>query len=145
MSAISGTRRALKEMADGTLRVQIDIDPRFKAQFHELFPNIDMPVALAPLVSDFERIEQKPEEKPKGGPLAKLAGMWCKDETFHEYFSQHVDPETHEISDEGAADYIRAICRVDSRAEIDSNGEASVRFHEYIRQPYMDWLKEQGL
>lgn len=142
MSAISGTRRALKEMADGTLRVMIDIDPRFKAQFHELFPNIDTPVALAPLVTDFERIEEKPD-RPKGGPLAKLAGMFCKDDRFREYFSQHVS-DTHEISEEGAADYIRGVCRVDSRAEIDSNGEASVRFHEYIRLPYMKWLEENG-
>jgi hypothetical protein len=145
MNAISGTRRAMKEMADGTIRVMIDIDPRFRAQFHELFPQIDMPVALAPLTTDFERIEEKPEEKPKGGPLAKLAGMLCKDDRFLEYFYQHVNPKGYECSEEGAADYIRAICRVDSRAEIDSNGEAALRFHEYIRLPYMDWLKVQGL
>lgn len=142
MKAISGTRRAMKEMADGTIRVQIDVDPKFKEEFLTLFREIDMPVALAPLVTDFERIEEKPE-RPKGGPLAKLAGMFCKDDRFHEYFSQHTNH--HEISEEGAAAYIRGICRVDSRAEIDSNGEASVRFHEYIRLPYMEWLKEQGL
>jgi len=47
--AIAGTRKALKEMADGTLRVQIDIEPRDKAAFHRMFPEIDMPVAVAPL------------------------------------------------------------------------------------------------
>jgi len=55
-TAISGTRRQYKEMADGTLRVQIDIDPAFKKIFLELFPTIDMPVAIAPLRADFERI-----------------------------------------------------------------------------------------
>lgn len=54
MSAISGTRRQIKEMADGTIRLSVDIDPRFNAEFHRLFPTIDMPVALAPLVNNFE-------------------------------------------------------------------------------------------
>lgn len=60
VQAISGTRRAMKEMADGTVRVQIDIDPRFRAQFFEMFGQIDMPVALAPLAADFEK--RKPEK-----------------------------------------------------------------------------------
>lgn len=48
--AIKGTRKALKEMADGTLRVQIDIEPNYKAEFHKLFPDIDMSVAIAPMI-----------------------------------------------------------------------------------------------
>lgn len=47
--AIAGTRKAVKELVDGTLRIQIDIEPQHKAQFHKLFPEIDMPVAIAPL------------------------------------------------------------------------------------------------
>src|SRR3546814_20450072 len=58
MSAISGTRRAMKEMADGTIRVQIDIDPSCRGDFLSLFPNIDMPVALAPLVANFEQSKE---------------------------------------------------------------------------------------
>lgn len=59
---VSGTRRAMKEMADGTIRVSIDVDPTHRAAFLKLFPNIDMPVALAPLVNDFERREPKPDD-----------------------------------------------------------------------------------
>ncbi len=47
--AIAGTRKSAKELADGTLRVQIDIEPRHKQAFHRAFPEIDMPVAIAPL------------------------------------------------------------------------------------------------
>ena len=47
--AVSGTRRAIKELVDGTIRVMVDIDPRFRKQFFELFPEIDAAVALAPL------------------------------------------------------------------------------------------------
>jgi len=49
ITAVSGTRRAIKELVDGTIRVQVDIDPRFRKQFFDLFPEIDMAVALAPL------------------------------------------------------------------------------------------------
>ena len=51
-TAIPGTRKSAKELVDGTLRVQIDIEPRDKARFHLLFPEIDMPVAIAPLALD---------------------------------------------------------------------------------------------
>src|SRR3546814_11444531 len=55
MSAISGTRRAMKEMADGTIRVQIDIDPSCRSDFLSPFPNIDMPVALASLFANLDQ------------------------------------------------------------------------------------------
>jgi hypothetical protein len=66
IQVISGTRRAIKEMADGTIRVQIDIDPACRSAFWSLFPSIDMPVAIAPLVADFEQREPG-SEKPKDG------------------------------------------------------------------------------
>jgi hypothetical protein len=65
IQVISGTRRAIKEMADGTIRVQVDIDPACRAAFWALFPSIDMPVALAPLVADFEKREPEPEDHGK--------------------------------------------------------------------------------
>lgn len=54
ITAVSGTRRSMKELVDGTIRVQIDIDPPQRADFLRLFPSIDMPVALAPLVVNGE-------------------------------------------------------------------------------------------
>lgn len=79
MNAISGTRRQYKEMADGTLSVVIHIEPNLKAEFHRLFPDVDMPVALAPLVPEFERVaEQEPEPEPAAAntrPFAQQAGV----------------------------------------------------------------------
>ena len=72
MTAISATRRQMKEMADGTIRVQVDIDPAFRAAFLQAFPSIDMPIALAPLVRDFERRPETPKEQ-KGGAGASEA------------------------------------------------------------------------
>lgn len=55
----------MKELVDGTVRVQIDIDPAFRDEFFKLFGKIDMPVALAPLVADFESGDSKTEESEK--------------------------------------------------------------------------------
>jgi hypothetical protein len=73
MSAISGTRRQYKEMADGTIRVSVDIEPQFKAEFHRLFPDIDTPVALAPLVLDFERVAEPDPAPANTRPFAQQA------------------------------------------------------------------------
>ena len=53
-NAIAGTRRTTRELKDGTLVVVIEIEPNDKAAFLKLFPEVDMPVALAPLKADFE-------------------------------------------------------------------------------------------
>ncbi len=127
--AISGTRRAMKEMADGTIRVQVDIDPTCRTDFLKLFPNIDMPVALAPLRADFE--QSKPEAKPKGGELARLAGQLCQNPEFLKYGN-------YESPEEAAAD-IRFACQIESRAELDHNPEAAAVFHESYRKPFIKW------
>ena len=126
MEAISGTRRAMKEMADGTIRVQIDIDPSCRAAFLQLFPNIDMPVALAPLVADFER-----QEKPKGGELARLAGQLCQNPMFQEWCEAE--------SAEAAAEWVRLTCGVVSRSELDHDATAAGKFHRLVRLPFLEW------
>src|SRR5687768_13138450 len=83
MSAISGTLRTYSLLRDSTLRIVIDIDPRFKADFHQMFKDNDIPVAIAPLALDFERIEEK--KSAGAGPLCRLAGIWCKEENFHRW------------------------------------------------------------
>ena len=128
MTAISGTRRQMKEMADGTIRVMIDIDPIHRRSFLDLFPAIDMPVALAPLIADFE--QQQPEESPKGGALAKLAGMLCKNPEFIEFFN--LDDESE------AENTIRTVCGIKSRAELDHNIEAAATFHREFRIPFSE-------
>lgn len=130
MSVISGTRRAFKELVDGSIRVQIDIDPRFKKQFLETFGAIDMPVAIAPLVADFERIEQKDQ---KGGALCRLAAMWCKDEEFRKWLGKTTEEE--------AAEDIRITCMIKSRSELDHNQDAAAAFNEYFREPYRYFLE----
>jgi len=131
MSAISGTRRAMKEMADGTIRVQIDIDPSCRGDFLSLFPNIDMPVALAPLRADFGRPAVNEPEKPRGGELARLAGQLCQNPEFLEFIGVG--------SEAVAADHIRDVCGITSRSELDHNQVGANQFHELIRKPFLAW------
>lgn len=58
LAAISATRGAYRETADGSLEVKIIVDPRFKDDFHRIFKEKDMPIAIAPLNADFETNQQ---------------------------------------------------------------------------------------
>lgn len=146
MNAVSGTRRAIKELADGTVRVQVDIDPRFRKAFFELFPDIDSPVALAPLVESFEQAAPKTEpdsepnpEKLKGGELAKLAGRLCNDPAFQQWvFAQSCGPVSGMSPEDSVAKIIRRECGIASRSELDHNKQAATIFHERFRKPWQE-------
>ena len=49
LRGIAGTRRTVRELSDGTIRLQVDIEPRHRKDFFELLGEIDMPIAIAPL------------------------------------------------------------------------------------------------
>lgn len=136
---VSGTRRAMKELVDGTLRVQIDIDPEHRRDFLRLFPEIDTRVALAPLKPE---AAPKPDDAPKGGELAKLAGILCNDIGFQvwveDQFAAEV-PATVTLAEddaERAATIVRHVCGIASRAELDHKAAAAAIFHERIRKPW---------
>lgn len=139
--AVSGTRRQMKELVDGTIRVQVDIDPDCRAAFLALFPDIDTRVAIAPLRSEAKI------EKAKGGELARLAGMLCADTRFQTWLGQRasfedlpsateamgVDPVEH------TAIIVRNICGINSRAELDNDIRAAAIFRESIYNPYNEF------
>lgn len=139
--AISGTRRAFKELVDGTLRVQIDVDPESRRDFLRLFPDIDMRVAIAPLKA------QAANDASKGGELARLAGILCGDNDFRMWLQSVAPREALALGlkadepSERAAVVVRFMCGVESRAELDHNDQAAERFHELIRKP---WLSFRG-
>lgn len=151
MSVISGTRRGMKELVDGTIRVQIDIDPIHRADFFAAFSRIDMPVALAPLVANFEQIKPYEDkttadlvpfvDKPKGGELAKWAGILSNDQVFWEWLNE----KNYECGEPAAAycaadarESIIQTCKISSRADLDHNPEAAKIFREMMRE-FDDW------
>lgn len=148
VTAIPGTRRQVKELVDGTLVLSVHIDPPFKAALHRLFPEIDMPVAIAPLVIGQHQVMRSgpggnDEEAVKHahepiGPRCKLAVMWCKDPQFQDWMviNHLVGPDP-----DGAAEGVRNLCGVASRRELDTDADAGAVFDELIRQPYASHLR----
>lgn len=69
-AALIVTRRPAKEMADGTLRVQIDVEPNDRRRFLDLFPDNGDPIAVVALEPDAVRNHQQQhafaQPKPKG-------------------------------------------------------------------------------
>lgn len=73
--------------------------------------------------------------EPKGGELAKLAGRLCDDPDF--LFWADVG------NSEAAAQWIRNLCGVSSRAMLDHDLRAAAIFHQEIRKPFREWAESQ--
>lgn len=135
MTAVSGTRRTMKELVDGTIRVQIDIDPIYRQQFLKLFPSIDMAVAIAPLM-----VEQTPEAKPAFATVTykQQAAILCKDMDFHEFWRE-TQGQTADNEDEQAG-FLRDFLGIKSRSEIDTNPEVANKFSALLKE-FEVWRK----
>jgi hypothetical protein len=86
----------------------------------------------------------KPAPDPvKGGALAKLAGVLCSDPVFRAWlFDTRItcaqdESLLFEKDERGAAELVRSICGVSSRAELDHDKRAAEFFHEIIRKPWV--------
>lgn len=130
MTVIEASAVRVQTMADGTLRLVVDIQPTNAQSAFRMFGSPGTPVALARLKT---KPEQHASEAPKGGPLARLAGQWCQLPTFWAWAG---------VADaEAAAAYIREACGVQSRALLDHNADAAASFHT-IREAFAEHLKE---
>lgn len=153
MSAVSGTRRTMKELVDGTIRVQIDIDPLQRGEFLRLFPSIDMPVALAPLAAGFEhaptaygkpppshdRSAAVPSPTPKPLKPSQRAAVLCKKPAFWAWVREEMEEEVYH--EDEAADWLRAYLRLESRSELDheSNELKLTLFEADVERPFAAW------
>lgn len=147
MSAIPCASVSMKTMADGTLRISFDIEPNHAQDAFRLFAAPGTPAAIAALHAGYAAASTNKEsltvEKPKGGPLAKLAGIWCHDPEFWTWLETDPDNACH--SAQGAAHCLYAICGIESRVELDNDPAAAERFHRLIRGPYSRHLVARGI
>lgn len=164
MSAIAAVSRKVSTMSDGTLRLTVDIDPRFANDAFQLFGAPDVPMALARITQVAAQQQAQAEtiakeETLKGGQLARLAGMWCNDQEFYQWIRPVYDRmlggngNRHGDLNIGTdvADWkdfcrhaILVFCDINSRSELDNNEDAAEKFHRLIRIPYSQWLKERA-
>lgn len=82
----------------------------------------------------------EPQEDRKGGPLARLAGIWCADPAFRAWLREKEDA-TGPIDEDEAAAIIRIDCGIDSRAELDHSARARTLFDQHFRIPYSRYLQ----
>lgn len=83
-----------------------------------------------------------------GGPLARLAGLWCGDMRFQQWLStafvgKNVSFDHAPTNTEIAAAMVREVCGVASRVELDHNPKAAEAFHSLIRMPYSNFLARE--
>lgn len=74
--------------------------------------------------------------------LSRWAALRCADAEFRRWASLRcgwlID------TTEAAADWMREVCEVASRAEFDTDPAAAERFHTRVREPYALHLKATG-
>ena len=153
MTVIQASSAGVRDMADGSLRITLEFDPRHAKDAYALFGTRGTPVAVAAITQEAAQEQAQKEtieaDKPKGGPLAKLAGMWCNDKDFWKWcnrqadFYKNTEGKSFVVSSEkDAALLIKRLCEIDSRSELDHNKESASVFNEKIRIPYMEWQNE---
>lgn len=88
-------------------------------------------------------MQNKSIEENKGGSLARLAALWCKDARFFEYICTQTNFEVDMQQPRHAEcrRFILEVCRIESRRFLDHNKNAAKRFHNYIRLPFMAYIQ----
>ncbi|MCW3583947.1 hypothetical protein [Burkholderia cenocepacia] len=81
-------------------------------------------------------------QHPKGGPLARLAGLWANEPAFLDWMRSIGQPANTPAD---AAEFIRARCGVESRALLDHDLRAKAKFERYFRGPYSKHRAAAGL
>lgn len=146
-AAIMGVSGTCKTMADNTLRIVIDIDPRYARDAFLMFGTAGTPVALARITPEAAQAEVSKEfqtERSKGGQLCKLAAIWCADEEFHNFLAatmKWAKAYSEPITSVVAANIIRETCGIASRADLDHDERAALIFHRDFRLPYQRWMQ----
>jgi hypothetical protein len=72
----------------------------------------------------------------------QLSAMLPRDARFREWvktFTPHLDA----VNEHQAAQFIRLVCEIESRAELETNKEAERRFHELLRRPFITWRDDR--
>ena len=147
MSAIPASSVSMKTMADGTLRISFDVEPSQAQDAFKLFAAPGTQVAIAALKDGSflsQPIPPNPGElKPREqlGDACYRTVLWCNEPSFWDFIIlKYPDFERIKSKDEAAL-FVKWLCDVKSRKELDTNPEANKTWHREIRQPYADYLR----
>lgn len=150
MSAIEASSVRVSTMADGTLRIVCDIEPRHAQAAFALFGAPGTALAIAALVPEHARqAEPEPAPEPeqtRGGPLARWVAIRCGEPEFQRWLRTITPADAVDVvgDREEAAARVRWICSIKTRSEIDNDIEAERRFHKRIREPWAAYQQSRG-
>ena len=124
------------------LELPIEAGAQFVSMFGTPDPSKTIPVGIARIdpskKSNRERLEEA-LAKPKGGKLAQRAGIICSEKPFLVFLDDAEEyGEPFQSGTKDPAQYIRELCHIDSRAELDHNSEAARKFHD-LELSYNAW------
>jgi hypothetical protein len=153
MTVISAASAGVKDMADGSLRITFEFEPRHAADAFALFGPRGRSVAIAALADGHARasdtspepVVETPKKEHKGGEWAKLAGMWCADPDFWAFLNQQFPGDDLVTTADQAAMSVRVYCDIASRAELDHSKEALYLFKQRFIYPFQKWMKAVGI
>ncbi|MEN5162599.1 hypothetical protein [Achromobacter kerstersii] len=76
----------------------------------------------------------------KGAALSRAAAMMCNGAKFQRWVVSRVGAAPEGVSaQQHAAQFVRDVCGITSRADLDHNAEASTLFHRVVRIPFVEW------
>ena len=76
----------------------------------------------------------------KGAALSRAAAMMCDGAKFQRWVVSRVGAAPEGVSaQQHAAQFVRDVCGITSRADLDHNAEASTLFHTAVRIPFVEW------
>lgn len=76
----------------------------------------------------------------KGAALSRAAAMMCNGAKFQRWVVSRIGAAPDGVSaSQHAAQYVRDICGITSRSQLDHNARAASLFHEAVRKPFVEW------
>jgi hypothetical protein len=143
MTALYGTFVRLQTMADGGVRLVLDLGCSLAdIAALNLMPGAAFGLAringestIAPITKTLN--VPTPE---KIGPLCRLACNFCKSQKFRDWLAFF----EYQLFDEAEAKiWLLTTCEIQSRKDLDTDTKAAKKFHSRVRRPFMAWHDAQ--
>lgn len=84
--------------------------------------------------------QRVPSTERKGAALSRAAAMMCNSAKFQQWVFSRVGAAPEGVSaHQHAAQFVRDVCGITSRAELDHSAQAAALFHEAVRKPFVQW------
>lgn len=76
----------------------------------------------------------------KGGARARAAEQLCRNTRFQDWVVARVGAAPQGVTAaQHAAQFVRDVCGISSRAELDHNAKAASLFYLAVRKPFVEW------